>query len=224
MSPLGIVALADRPGMILELAVPGRGPLVSSASSSDKGHRYPVEVIAHCVWLSFRFPLSFREVEEFMPEHGVLVSHETVRRWCAKFGQTYANGLRRRRPRPGDKWHLDEVFVGFNGELKYLWRAVDVDGTVLDLLGQDRRDKAVARRFFRKLLKTTRTAPRVIVTGKLCSYGTAHRQVMPPVEHHSRKGPEPGREQPPAHSPARTRHDLSAGGRFAYTSHRALYF
>ncbi|MFJ7258517.1 transposase, partial [Streptomyces sp. NPDC098085] len=84
---------------------------MDSASPSYKGHRYPVEVIAHCVRLYHRFPLSFREVEELMLERGVVVSHETVRRWCAKFGQAYANGLSRRRPRPGDKWHLDEVFV-----------------------------------------------------------------------------------------------------------------
>jgi putative transposase len=87
---------------------------------SYQGHRYPVEVISHCVWLYFRFPLSFREVEELMLQRGVLVSYETVRRWCATFGQAYENGLRRLRPRPGDKWHLDEVFVKINGELKYL--------------------------------------------------------------------------------------------------------
>ncbi|CAL9331407.1 hypothetical protein SUDANB146_06425 [Streptomyces sp. enrichment culture] len=103
-----------------------------------RGDRYPVEVISHCVWLYFRFPLSFREVEELMLGRGVVVSYETVRRWCAKSGQAHANGLRRRRPRPGDKWHLDEVFVKINGERKYLWRAVDQDGTVLDILVQDR--------------------------------------------------------------------------------------
>lgn len=91
-----------------------------SASPSYKGHRYPGEVISRCVWLYFRFPLSFREVEELMLERGVLVSYETVRRWYAKFGQTYANGLRRRPPQPGDKWHLHEVFIKINGELKYL--------------------------------------------------------------------------------------------------------
>jgi putative transposase len=107
---------------------------VESTSSSYKGHRYPVEVISHCVWLYFRFPLSFREVEELMLERGVTVSHETVRRWCRQFGQTYANALRRRQPRPGDKWHLDEVYIKINGELKYLWRAVDQDGNVLDML------------------------------------------------------------------------------------------
>ena len=122
--------------MILELIVPGRGSLVSSALPSYKGHRYPVEVIAHAVLLYFRFPLSFREVEELMLERGVMVSYETVRRWCLKFGQAYAHGLRRRRPRPGDKWHLDEVFVKINGELTYLWRAVDADGAVLDILVQ----------------------------------------------------------------------------------------
>jgi putative transposase len=99
-----------------------------------------------------RFPLSFREVEELMLARGVIVSYETVRRSCAKFGQAYANGLRRRRPRPGDTWHLDEVFIRINGEYKYLWRAVDADGNVLDISVQNRRDKAAARRFFRRLM------------------------------------------------------------------------
>ena len=89
---------------------------------SYKGHRYPVEIINHCVWLYFRFPLSFREVEELMLERGVAVSYETIRRWCAKFGQAYASGLRRRRPRPGDKWHCDEVFIRIQGVQHYLWR------------------------------------------------------------------------------------------------------
>jgi putative transposase len=92
------------------------------------------------VWLYFRFPLSFREVEELMLVRGVVVSYETIRRWCAKFGQAYANQLRRRRPRPGDKWHLDEVFVKINGVTHYLWRAVDQHGNVLDVLVQSRRN------------------------------------------------------------------------------------
>ena len=161
---------------------------MDSAPPSYKGHRYPVEVIAHCVWLYFRFPLSFREVEELMLERGVMVSHETIRRWCAKFGQSYANGLRRQRPRPGDKWHLDEVFIRVNGERKYLWRAVDADGNVLDILVQNRRDTAAARRFFRRLLKKACSVPRVVVTDKLRSYSAAHREVMPSVEHRSHKG------------------------------------
>src|SRR4029077_12486046 len=89
---------------------------VRTAPASYKGHRYPVEIIGHCVWLYFRFSLSFREVEELMLARGVVVSYETIRRWCAKFGQAYANQLRRRRPRPGDKWHLDEVFIRINGK------------------------------------------------------------------------------------------------------------
>jgi putative transposase len=85
--------------------------VVTAASSSDKGHLYPPEIIACCVWLYQQFPLSFREVEELMLQRGVVVSYETIRQWCAKFGQVYANRLRRRRARPGDKWHLDEVFI-----------------------------------------------------------------------------------------------------------------
>ena len=172
---------------------------MGSVSLSYKGHRYPVEVISHCVWLYHRFPLSFREVEELMLERGIVVSYETVRRWCAKLGQQYASALRRRQPRPGDKWHLDEAFIKINGQQKYLWRAVDQDGMVLDILVQNRRDTAAARRFFRRLLKNTGAVPRVIVTDKLRSYGAAHREVMPCVEHLAVEVPEqPGGEQPPA--------------------------
>ena len=160
---------------------------MGSASLSYKGHRYPGEVVSHCVWLYFRFPLSFREVEELMLERGIVVSYETVRRRCTKFGQSYAGALRRRQPQPGDKWHLDEVFIKINGEQKYLWRAVDQDGNVLDILVQNRRDKTAARRFFRRLMKKTCMVPRVIVTGRLRSYGAAHREVMPCVEHRQSK-------------------------------------
>ncbi|WP_326681000.1 IS6 family transposase [Streptomyces sp. NBC_01237] len=184
---------------------------MDSASPSYKGHRYPVEVIAHCVWLYHRFPLSFHEVEELMLERGVVVSHETVRRWCAKFGQACANGLLRRRPRPGGKWHLDEVFVKINGEQKYLWRAVDADGNVLDILVQSRRDKAAARRFFRKLLKRTCSVPRVIVTDKLRSYDAAPREVMPSVEHRAHKGLNNRAEN--SHQPTRQRERAMKGFR-----------
>jgi len=146
-----------------------------------EGYRYPIEVIGHAVWRYFRFPLSFREVEELMLARGVAVSYETVRRWCAKFGQAYAARLRRRRPRPGDKWHLDEVFVGINGRLRYLWRAVDQHGDVLDVLVQSRRNAVAAKRFFRKLLNGLRYVPRVLVTDKLASYQVAHRELMSSV-------------------------------------------
>ena len=154
---------------------------------SYKGFRYPVEIISHCVWLYHRFPLSFREVEEMMMERGVVVTYETIRQWCRKVGQTYANGLRRRRPRPGDKWHLDEVFIKIHGKSHYLWRAVDQDGNVLDILVTSRRDAKAATRFFRKLLTGLCYIPRVVVTDKLASYGVAHRRLIPSVEHRRSK-------------------------------------
>ncbi|MFF4519774.1 IS6 family transposase [Streptomyces mirabilis] len=168
----------------------------------------------------FRFPLSYREVEELMFQRGVIVSYETIRRWCAKSGQAYANGLRHRRPRPGDKWHLDEMFIKINGELKYLWRAVDQDGNVLDILVQNRRDKAAARRLFRRLVKKTGTVPRVVVTDKLRSYRAAHREVMPSVEHRSHKGLNNRTEN--SHQPTRQREHAMKGLRPAGGAQRFL--
>ena len=146
-------------------------------------HRFPAEIISHCVWLYFRFSLSLRDVEEMLAMRGVRLSYETVREWCLKFGQTYANGLRHKSPRPGDQWHLDEVFLKINGRLHYLWRAVDQDGDVLDILVQSRRDKKAATKFFRRLLKGLRYVPRVIITDKLKSYHAAKQELMPSVEH-----------------------------------------
>jgi len=148
-----------------------------------KRHRFPAEIISHCVWLYFRFCLSYRDVEELMAERGVLLTYEAVRYWCRKFGQVYANQLRRRRPQPGDKWHLDEVFLTIRGERHYLWRAVDQDGHVLDILVQRRRDKRAAKKFFRKLLKGLAYVPRVLITDQLKSYGAAKREILPGVEH-----------------------------------------
>ena len=136
-----------------------------------KHHRFPGEIISHAVWLYFRFPLSHRDVEEILFVRGIIVSYEAIRKWCRKFGQQYANQLRRRRPRPGDKWHLDEVFITINKERHYLWRAVDQDGVVLDILVQRRRNKQAAKKFFRKLLKGCQYVPRVVITDKLKSYG-----------------------------------------------------
>jgi len=112
----------------------------NSIAPDYKGFRFPPEIISHAVWLYFRFSLSFRDVEELLAQRGIIVSYETVRQWGLKFGQTYANELRRRRPRCGDKWHLDEVFLTIRGERHYLWRAVDQDGNVLDILVQSRRE------------------------------------------------------------------------------------
>src|SRR5437764_2557474 len=157
------------------------------APPSYKRHRFPPAIIGHAVWLYFRFALSYRDVEELLAERGVSVTYETIRQWCRKFGQPYANELRRRRPRPGDKWHLDEVFIQINGKTHYLWRAVDQDGHVLDILVQSRRNAKAAARFFRKLLKGLEYAPRVLVTDKLASYGVAQRRLMPGVEHRRSK-------------------------------------
>ena len=108
-------------------------------------HRFPSEIIAHGVWLYFRFCLSYRDVEELLLARGVIVTYEAIRKWCRKFGRAYANQLRRRRPRPGATWHLDEVFLTIHGERHSLWRAVDQDGHVLDILVQRRRDKQAAK-------------------------------------------------------------------------------
>jgi putative transposase len=151
------------------------------ATNLYKRHRFPAEIISHCVWLYFRFCLSYRDVEELMAERGVILTYEAVRYWCRKFGQSYANHLRRRRP--GDKWHLDEVFLTINGARHYLWQAVDQDGQVLDILVQQRRDRKAAKQFFRKLLKGLTYVPRVIITDKLASDGAAKRESLPSVEH-----------------------------------------
>ncbi|WP_426088511.1 IS6 family transposase [Janthinobacterium sp. PSPC1-1] len=135
-----------------------------------RGFRYPPEIITHVVWLYFRFSLSFRDIEELVASRGIIVTYETIRQWTLKFGPRYANELHRRQPQRGDKWHLDEVVPTIKGRHHYLWRAIDRDGHVLDILMQSRRNKQAAKRFFRKLLKGLRYAPRVLVTDKLKSY------------------------------------------------------
>ena len=155
-----------------------------------------------------------------MSSRGVDLSYETVRDWCFKFGQIYANGLRRRSPRPGDKWHLDELFLKINGRRHYLWRAVDQDGDVLDILVQSRRDKKAAKKFFRKLLKGLRYVPRVIVTDKLRSYSAARTEVMPSVEHVQQKYQNNRAENSP--QPTRLREKVMRGFRSAGHAQRFL--
>src|ERR671929_1014599 len=162
--------------------------MTSSAKSPCAGYRFPGEIISHAVWLYFRFPLSLRMVEEMLAARGILVSHETVRQWARKFGQGFANQIRRRLPCAGDKWHLDEVCLMIGGKKHWLWRAVDQHGVVLDVLVQSRRDKRAATRLLRKLLKRQMRSPRVMITDKLASYGAAKRELVPGVEHRSHKG------------------------------------
>jgi putative transposase len=166
-------------------------------------HRFPAEVISHAVWLYFRFPLSLRMVEEMLAARGILVSHETVRQWALKFGQSFATQIRRRVPAPGDKWHLDEVVISIAGRKHWLWRAVDQHGFVLDVLVQNRRDAKAAKRLLRKLLKKQGMAPRVMITDKLASYAAAKREIMPGVEHRQHKGLNNRAEN--SHQPTRRR-------------------
>ena len=156
---------------------------MNSKSPSYRGYRFPPEIISHSVWLYHRFCVSFRDVEDLLAQRGITVSYEAVRLWCIKFGPEYARRLKRRQSRSGDTWYLDEVFVTIQGRRQYLWRAVDQDGDVIDILVQSRRDRRAAKRFFRKLLKGQGIEPRRLVTDKLRSYGAAHRTVMPSVVH-----------------------------------------
>ncbi|PSH54984.1 IS6 family transposase [Phyllobacterium brassicacearum] len=152
-------------------------------------HRFPAEIIAEAVWLYFRFPLSLRMVEDMLAYKGMIVSHKTIRQWAEKFGRVYANRIRRRTPRLGDKWHLDEVVVSINGKKHWLWRAVDQAGFVLDVLVQSRRNAKAAKRLIRKLLKVQGRAPRVMVTDKLKSYAAANRQIgLTSCDHRQHKG------------------------------------
>jgi len=142
-------------------------------------------------------------VDEQLAARGIIVSYETVRQWALKFGQAFANQIRRRLPAAGDKWHMDEVVLMIAGVKHWLWRAVDQTGTVLDILVQSRRDTRAAKRLMRKLLKRQGRAPRVMITDKLASYGAAKRQVMPSVEHRKHKGLNNRAED--SHQPTRQR-------------------
>ena len=136
-------------------------------------HQFPPAIIRHTVWLYLRFTLSYRDVEDLLAERGLDVSYELVRRWVLKFGPLFARELRRRRHRPTSRWHIDEMAVLIGGKQFWLWRAVDDEGEVLDLLVQRRRDKNAAVKLMRKLLKKQGFAPDVLVTDKLRSYGAA---------------------------------------------------
>ena len=150
---------------------------------SYRRHRFPAEIIQHAIWLYLRFTLSYRDVEELLAERGLDVSYETVRRWVQKFGPAIARRLRQRRPRPSDHWHLDEMVVRIAGKRMYLWRAVDHEGEVLDMLVQRRRDSRAALRLMRKLLKRQGFVPKLLVTDKLRSYAAAFRRLRLTCRH-----------------------------------------
>jgi putative transposase len=169
---------------------------------SYKRHRFPPQIIAHAVWLYFRFPLSLLLVEEMLLERGIMVSYETIRRWGKKFGPEYARRLRPKPPSHNDIWHLDEVVISTSGKKHWLWRAVGQDGYVLD---------KAAKRLLTRLLKRQGAAPKRIITDKLPSYGSARRQVMPRVEHRSHKGLNNRAEN--SHVPLRKRERIMQGSR-----------
>ena len=144
---------------------------------SYAGYRFPPEIIEQAIWLYLRFTLSFRDVEDLLAERGILVSYETVRRWVNHFGPTIAADLRKRRPKPDSTWHLDEVYLKIAGRMVYLWRAVDAEGEVLDVLVQPKRNKHAALKLMRKLLKKYGFVPERMITDDLRSYSAAARDL-----------------------------------------------
>src|SRR5437763_3001912 len=156
---------------------------MTTQPTSYPRHRFPAEIISHAVWLYHVFSLSLRDVELILAERGVIVTRESIRHWCRKFGADFAGRLRQRRRRPGDTWHLDEVFIRIRGVLHYLWRAADQNGLVPDILVQERRNGAAAKCFFKRLLHGLRYKPRRLITDGLRSYGVALRAVLPDIRH-----------------------------------------
>ncbi len=151
-----------------------------ASAECSKGYRFPKAVISYAVYLYHRFLLSYRDVQELLFERGIDVSHETVRIWCAKFGPELAQALRYRKPRRGRTWHLDEMRVVVGGEIRWLWRAVNEHGDVLDVLLQEHRDTGAARRFFRRLIDDYELPERIVTDG-LRSYGAALKD-LPELE------------------------------------------
>ena len=166
-------------------------------------HQFPPAIIQHAIWLYLRFMLSYRDVEELLAERGVEVSYETVRRWVLRFKPAIAGNLRRLRLKPSPRWHLDEMVIRVSGKLMYLWRAVDDEGEVMEVLVQRRRDKAAACKLMRKLLKKHGFAPTQVTTDKLRSYGAAFRQ-LGLTAHHEQGGRTNNRAEV-SHQPVRRR-------------------
>lgn len=156
---------------------------MSKSATLYKRHRFPPDIVQYAVWLYHRFNLSQRDIEDLLAERGIIVSYESIRLWCNKFGPAYSRRLKRSHQGFGDTFYIDEVFVKIRGKQHYLWRAVDQDGEVVDVFLQKRRNGAAAKRFFKRILEVNRNEPREIVTDKLRSYGVAHRELMPDAIH-----------------------------------------
>jgi len=156
---------------------------MSTRVSRYRRHRFPPEIISYAIWVYHRFSLSFRDVEDLLAERGVIVTYESIRRWCSKFGPQYRRKLKRREGRLGDVLHVDEVFVKIRGKTHYLWRAVDQDGDVVDILVQCKRDARAATRFLTKAVRGQGDESLVLVTDKLRSYPPAVRETLPDTHH-----------------------------------------
>jgi putative transposase len=180
---------------------------------SYAGYRFPPEIIRQAIWLYLRFTLSLRDVEDLLAERGIIVSYETVRRWVNHFGPMIAADLRSRRPKPHTTWHLDEVYLKIDGRMVYLWRAVDAEGEVLDVLVQSKRNKHAALKLMRKLLKKYAIVPERMITDDLRSYGTAARDLGIEGRHERGDGETIGR---------RTRINRRGGGSARCSASRAL--
>ena len=152
-----------------------------------KRHRLPPDIISYAVWLYYRFNLSHRDLEDLLAERGIIVTRESIRLWCIKFGARYTRRLKRKHRGYGYTFFIDEVFVKINGKQHYLWRAVDQDGEVVDVYLQAKRDGVAAKRFFMRLLRNHGGEPRKIVTDKLRSYGVAHRELIPETIHSTKQ-------------------------------------
>lgn len=161
---------------------------MSNPATPYRRHRYPGEIISYAVWLYYRFTLSLRDIEVLLAERGVQVSYESVRQWCQKFGPLFAARLRCRRRAARPKWHLDEVFIRIRKKTYYLWRAVNEEGMVLDILVQERRNQEAAEAFLRRVMEGQPGEPHVVITDKLDSYGPAIKKVLPRTEHRRHKG------------------------------------
>ena len=170
---------------------------------SYAGYRFPPEIIEQAIWLYLRFTLGFRDVEDLLAERGILVSYETVRRWVNHFGPMIAADLRKRRPKPYSVWHLDEVYLKIAGRMVYLWRAVDAEGEVLDVLVQSKRDKRAALKLMRKLLKKYGFVPDRMITDDLRSYGAAARALG--IESRHERGQWRNNRAENSHQPTRRR-------------------
>ena len=189
---------------------------------SYSGYRFPAVIIQQAIWLYARFTLSFRDVEDLLAEREIAVSYETVRRWVNHFGSAIATDLRKRRPKPHATWHLDEVYIKIDGRLVYLWRAVDAEGEVLDVLVQSKRDKRAALKLMRKLLKKMNFVPDKLVTDDLRSYGAACRDLG--ISHRHERGRWRNNRAENSHQPTRRRERKMQGFKSTGSAQRFLSF